>query len=175
MIKYINGDATMPNNQDMVIIPHVCNDIGGWGSGFVIALSNKWREPERSYRQWFMNKTFTDITGTPKRFELGAVQFVQVEPNIIVANMIGQSGIYSNQNVPPIRYQAVRKALHAVDALAVKLGATIHAPMFGAGLAGGDWKTIEDIINETLTTEVTVYQYAPNENDIREITRRLSQ
>jgi hypothetical protein len=46
--------------------------------------------------------------------------------------------------------------------------------MFGAGLAGGDWKIIEDIINETLTTEVTVYQYAPNENDIREITRRLS-
>src|SRR4029077_8760714 len=30
----------------------VCNDAGGWGKGFVIAVSRRWPEPERRYRAW---------------------------------------------------------------------------------------------------------------------------
>ncbi len=45
-IKYITGDATNPEADGLRIIVHVCNDIGGWGRGFVLALSNKWEVPE---------------------------------------------------------------------------------------------------------------------------------
>src|SRR5688500_13345662 len=55
-IKYIKGDATRPARPGNKIIVHVCNDIGGWGRGFVMALSARWKEPEQSYRQWFSSK-----------------------------------------------------------------------------------------------------------------------
>lgn len=41
-----------------------------------------------------------------------------------------------------------------------RTGATVHAPRFGAGLAGGDWTIIERLIQEYLTDgtrEVTIY------------------
>lgn len=49
-IQYTTGDATQPLADGAKIICHVCNDIGGWGAGFVVALSRKWSEPERAYR-----------------------------------------------------------------------------------------------------------------------------
>ena len=36
-IQYLTGDATAPQSQGNKIICHVCNDIGGWGKGFVLA------------------------------------------------------------------------------------------------------------------------------------------
>ncbi len=49
-IVYTTGDATAPKGDGPKIIPHVCNDIGGWGSGFVLALSARWAAPEAAYR-----------------------------------------------------------------------------------------------------------------------------
>ena len=39
-INYLKGDATEPTKKPAIIC-HVCNDIGGWGRGFVLALSKK--------------------------------------------------------------------------------------------------------------------------------------
>ncbi|XXU05921.1 hypothetical protein WMF40_38440 [Sorangium sp. So ce854] len=50
VIDYRTGDATEPAGAGPRIICHVCNDIGGWGRGFVVALSKKWPEPEARYR-----------------------------------------------------------------------------------------------------------------------------
>jgi hypothetical protein len=85
-IAYIKGDATCPQAKGVKIICHVCNDIGGWGKGFVLAISNRWEEPEVEYRKWHNE-------GKVGGFVLGAVQFVQVEPYIWIAYMIGQRGI----------------------------------------------------------------------------------
>lgn len=38
---YLKGDATCPQAKGVKIICHVCNDIGGWGKGFVLALSKR--------------------------------------------------------------------------------------------------------------------------------------
>ena len=57
MIKYATGDILEEVEKEKEerhnIIAHVCNDSGGWGRGFVLALSKKWPEPESKYRQWF--------------------------------------------------------------------------------------------------------------------------
>jgi len=37
-ITYRRGDATAPNADGSKIVCHVCNDVGGWGKGFVVAL-----------------------------------------------------------------------------------------------------------------------------------------
>ncbi|GGJ45802.1 hypothetical protein GCM10010121_066360 [Streptomyces brasiliensis] len=41
-IKYVRGDATVPSGKGVKAIAHVCNDVGGWGKGFVLALSRRW-------------------------------------------------------------------------------------------------------------------------------------
>jgi hypothetical protein len=50
LLKYVIGDATSPQGTGNKIIVHICNDIGGWGLGFVLALSKRWKAPEIQYR-----------------------------------------------------------------------------------------------------------------------------
>src|SRR6185436_10953106 len=99
-IQYIKGDATSPQTLGNKVIVHVCNDVGGWGKGFVMAISKRWKEPETEYRNW---------AKTGEKFELGEVQFVQVEATIWIANMIGQHDIKTAKDgSPPVRYGAIK-------------------------------------------------------------------
>lgn len=153
-INYIWGDATEPQGEGNIIIPHICNDIGVWGAGFVLALSKRWKGPERVYRE----------NHNADRLLLGSVQFVQVEETIWVANMIAQRDVksYRRGSGPPIRYDALKDALSVVADKARSLNASVHMPRIGAGLAGGDWQRIELIIEQTLIDEgidVTVYNF----------------
>lgn len=50
-ITYVRGDATAPRGEGVKLIVHCCNDPGGWGRGFVLALSRRWPEPEAAYRE----------------------------------------------------------------------------------------------------------------------------
>ena len=43
-IRYVTGDATRPEGEGPKIIVHICNDIGAWGRGFVLALSKRFKE-----------------------------------------------------------------------------------------------------------------------------------
>ena len=151
-ILYIKGDATAPIGSGVKVITHICNDIGGWGKGFVLALSKKWKMPEEAYRQWYKSQ---------EEFTLGAVQFVNVENKLYVANMIGQHGIYTDsKGLPPIRYDAVRQCLKEVALFTIAHKASVHMPRIGCGLAGGKWELMEQIIKEELITKeiaVTVY------------------
>jgi O-acetyl-ADP-ribose deacetylase (regulator of RNase III) len=155
-INYIVGDATQPNGDGPKIIVHVCNDIGGWGRGFVVALSKRWIEPEQRYRAWHRGEEKTP-------FALGEVQFVQVAEYIWVANLIGQRDVRTVAGVPPVRYDAIRKGLHTVAEEALRLGATVHMPRIGCGLAGGKWEEVGKIVEEELNNSgvsVTVYDLA---------------
>ena len=74
-IEYVQGDATQPQGTGPKVICHVCNDIGRWGKGFVLAVTKRWPEPEAAYREWYRERGNND-------FVLGAVQLVQVGPDI---------------------------------------------------------------------------------------------
>lgn len=151
-ITYTKGDATAPLADGNKIIVHICNDVGGWGKGFVMALSKRWPEPEASYRQWYKTK---------ENFELGQVQFVKIKENLWVANLIGQHKLNKDENGhPPIRYEAIETGLHHVAAYATSIQASVHMPRIGCGLAGGSWDIIEPIISRTLINKEThVYVY----------------
>jgi O-acetyl-ADP-ribose deacetylase (regulator of RNase III) len=152
-IRYLTGDATTPAVEGNKLICHVCNDVGGWGKGFVLALSKRWPQPEAAFRQWYRDRENND-------FALGAVQFVQVEPEVWVANMVGQHGLKHAGGKPPIRYEAVEAALGRVADEAARLKASVHMPRIGCGLAGGTWDRIEPLIDRTLCgrgVEVFVY------------------
>ena len=118
-----------------------------------MALSKRWPEPESQYKAWYAESKLND-------FKLGAVQFVQVEEDVWVANMIGQHGIRRTKQGPPIRYGAVEKCLGRLAKKAVELEASVHMPRIGCGLAGGKWEEIEPIITRQLCKrDVVAYVY----------------
>ena len=154
-IRYLTGDATDPQAAGQKLIVHCCNDLGRWGKGFVLALSARWPEPEADFKAWAK-------LGTAGGFALGAVRFVPVRADIVVANLIGQHGIKKGSSGPPIRYDAIAAGLAAVGDTARKSGATVHMPRIGCGLAGGKWERIEPLILEALSgrgVAVTVYDF----------------
>ena len=152
-IQYLKGDATAPQAKGMKIITHICNDIGGWGKGFVLAVSKRWEAPEKEYRSWHRFRSKND-------FALGEIQLVQVEKYIYVANIIGQKGIKTGSKGVPVRYDAIEKALEKLSDEALLLNASIHMPRIGCGLAGGKWEEIEPIIERALLAKnVEVYVY----------------
>jgi O-acetyl-ADP-ribose deacetylase (regulator of RNase III) len=157
-LEVLDGDATAPQGDGVKIIMHVCNDIGGWGSGFVLALSEHWTTPESEYRSW----SRTGSTHAGVKFSLGGVQFVQVEEDLFIANMIGQKGIRRSGGLPPIRYPALKKCLKRVSEFAVAHGASVHCPFkMGADRAGGDWDRIVGEVNELICSKgipVTAYK-----------------
>lgn len=174
MINYITGDATQPQGEGNKIIIHCCNDIGGWGSGFVLALSARWADPELSYRHWFQFKRQLvwldvkdqDVFKQLVLFELGEASIYQVEEDIYVSNIIGQRGIIGPDNPVPVDYNAIRKGVCQVRRYANLIQASIHMPRMGCGLAGGEWSEIEKIIEEELKEiNVTVYDLEGNNNE----------
>lgn len=153
-LTYRIGDATAP--QGPAIIAHVCNDAGGWGRGFVLAISRRWPEPEADYRRWATGRI-------AQPFALGQVRLVDVAPNVAVANLLAQHGYRSTSNPCPLRYDALSNALVALAGAAQARGATVQMPRIGCGLAGGDWSRVEPLITQHLVAvgvPVVVYDLA---------------
>lgn len=154
-INYLQGDATQPQSKGNKIIAHICNDLGGWGKGFVLAISKRWPAPEAEYRLWHRERA-------KNSFGLGEVQFVNVEKYIWIANMIGQRGMKTGSKGPPVRYPAIEQCLETVANKAGELSASVHMPRIGCGLAGGKWNQIEPLIQQTLCAagiEVFIYDF----------------
>jgi hypothetical protein len=151
-IVYRQGDVIKAAQEaaktNKIVIPHVCNNKGGWGAGFVVALSNTWPEPEKAYRKLHS-------------YELGDTQFVKIpKEEIIVANMIAQDGFGSRSNPIPLSYLDLNLCLEEVFIQTRDDEAHIYAPMFGCGLAGGDWVVIEKTLQAlSYKTEVPVFVY----------------
>lgn len=171
-IKYIIGDATLPSTRhpDRSVIVHCCNNIGGWGSGFVVPLGRRYPTARQAYLAWHQ-----ELGG---KLVLGTVQVIPVAPDISVANLIGQDGVRGPGVEAPIRYGAIREGLDRLARYAAsyedtfdpqaRVGQTMtfHMPRIGCGLAGGSWALMEPIIEEALVGkgfEVTVYDFPGGE------------
>ncbi len=161
MITYLNGDATAPViTTGNVFIPHVVNTNGGWGKGFVLALSQRWAKPEADYRQW--HKTGIGVT-TYANFELGQFDLSETVANgPEVIHLLAQEGYKSAANPVALRYDALEKALSRLGTYCIgKEKASFHMPRIGTGLAGGNWAEIEKIIQRTIEPYGSVYIYTP--------------
>ena len=145
-IAFVRGDATQPEGTGTRVIAHVCNDVGAWGAGFVLAVSKRWKAPELHYRE------------NSKRLQLGAIQLFLVEPGIEVANMIAQRAC-------TLDYLALYECLTILARVHQnREDVSFHMPRIGCGIAGGDWRRVEAIVYETLSKAgfpVTVYDLPP--------------
>jgi O-acetyl-ADP-ribose deacetylase (regulator of RNase III) len=155
MINYVVGDATEPQGDGPKIIAHICNDAGAWGAGFVLALSRKWPEPEEHYRS---------LAKDGRGYPLGSIQTVKVdyEKFTVVCNMIAQHGIISQYATShrAVNYGALAVCLNQLAQFRSSYEQSIHMPRIGAGLGGGDWDIVEELIEFILVKKginVTVY------------------
>lgn len=168
-ITYLNGDATRPDlSGGLRVLPHICNNIGGWGSGYVLALSARWDGPERRYRQWSAH--------CKGDLPLGLIQTVPVKDDdgstLFIANMVAQQGVVGPDNPRPVDYEAlfcclsnlaswirsyedVQESIHRPG---FPEGTTIHMPRIGCGLGGGNWEIVELLIR-TCLSEYDVFVY----------------
>jgi len=154
-LHYHKGDATAPTGSEPKIIAHICNDVGAWGKGFVLAISQRWKAPEEAYRGWYQKRA--DIA-----FALGGVQIVSVDTKLWVANMIAQHGLRGTSTNPPIRYEALGQCLEKLARHALDLKSSVHMPRIGCGLAGGKWEKVEPLLLSNLcmaSIHVTVYDF----------------
>lgn len=122
--------------------------MGGWGAGFVVAISNIWPRPEKSYREWSRD---------PDSFRLGNLELVQVTPDIRICNMIAQDGFVTRYRKRAVDYQALETCLQKL-AKVLPADNLIMMPRIGCGIGGGNWEEVENIINKTLDNfQVEVY------------------
>lgn len=112
------------------------------GKGFVLSLSKRWLKPK--------------ITFHNMRQELGTISICPVIDSpgekVCIVNMIAQRGIYSQNRVNPIRYDALEACLQKVAGIFKDyiFKVSIHMSRIGCGLAGGKWEIIQDLIEKNL-------------------------
>lgn len=166
-IKYVEGDlfAAIAKVERAVLVPHVCNDAGAWGAGFVVPLGRNFPAAQDRYRKWYGGSPPPEATYPGGLdFALGATQITQVRedgPRVIVANMVAQ---HMTGGVRPLRYNALAACMDQVASWFDKLGDfEIHAPLFGSALAGGNWNFVEQLVVDCWLrrdADVTIY-YLP--------------
>lgn len=150
MITYVNGDATYPELQrpdGVKVIVHICNDVGAWGAGFVMAVSKRFPMARTAYRR-----------AIRRGAKLGSVHFIDPHyMGIMVGNMIAQHGI--GRGPRRVRYGALGKCLkHVAEFAGHYSPVSIHMPRIGCGLGGGTWEEIGPIVEQTLAGfDVLVY------------------
>lgn len=137
MIRYVKGDLF---NSGADIIAHGCNCVGGFGSGVAGQMVKIYPITRDHYIHKFENEGW----------KLGDVQFVAVEhislwTSRYVANCATQKEYYPRDRVHA-DYEAIRKCMQQVKDFAKMHDLTVAIPKIGAGLAGGDWKIIEQIL-----------------------------
>ena len=165
----VRGNVCEPQKQgenEFVVIPHCCNNLGLMGAGVALALIKKWPEIATNY--------MASMKEYPKGLKnwLGEVFFehVREDESICVANMIGQDGTVNEDNPKPVKYWALLKAMQetlVMAGIAVPAGNQIvfHCCKFGSDLAGGKWELIEELIRETWVDrgfDVVIYEFECN-------------
>ena len=152
MISFIDGDVTKVKIDGPYIIPHIVNHSNSLGAGVALSLAKKWPFVKNLYHSWYNDSIYTDELNDDIEWMLGQVQFVQINDDVYVANMIGQAtpggDIIDGVYLAPIRWDCVREAMLRVRAFAKEHGLKIVAPYFGTELAGGTEEALLQLVNE---------------------------
>lgn len=120
------------------------------GSGVALAVKNKYPGAYLDYRN------IHDEEG----LELGTAYPFCPTTDLVIWNAITQEGF--GQPTRNCSYDAIQTCFedinNAVDHSAdIGIVKEIHIPMIGAGLGGGNWEIIREIIEQTVTHPVTLW------------------
>ena len=133
------GDILSPSSG---IVVQGCNAQGVMGSGLAKSIRDRCPQAYTLYRAEFEKNGL----------RLGQVVWVPPTPTtpFWIANGITQQFYGRDPSVQYVDYSALRNVFKEVKQKAIDLSLPVHYPKIGAGLGGGDWTTIHDIIQEEL-------------------------
>ena len=150
-------DQTVNSNDTTVIIPNAINTLSQFESKFSNIL----------YKKFPIVKNNIELSNKKK---LGSIQCISVDTNkqknqTICANMYCKhnKGCYNRM----LDYGALASCMLQVRAQAKIIANNtekkiqIHSPKFGTGFAGGDWKTIANLVNDIWARDFTCFIYEP--------------
>lgn len=161
-IRLVHGNILEPQNGGQKVICQLVNDKAiKWGGGIARKMASKFPHAERE----FMDQ----VKSIPRSDRLGCTIFSKASDDLTIASLIGQEG-HGQSLFPRIRYKALQSCLQAVADHAVSKGASIHMPKIGTGAAGGDWSTIEEILDDIMVRSglvVTVYELPPKREQLK--------
>lgn len=159
-MHYVIGDATQPIKRPAVII-HSCNDQGAWGSGFVVALSQRWPGPEQAYHK-----------GSK---ELGTITNATVEENLWVFNLVTQRGLGRIAQLNALSFEdCLARIAHALENWPFGERPTVHCPRIGADRGNTPWTYTEQALALGLVGH-EVYVYDLTEEDFRKYKNRYGE
>ncbi len=129
-------------------IVHGCNSQGVMGSGVALAVKNKYPLAFQDYRDIYEDEGLN----------LGEAYPFMPNDRIVVWNAItqeffGQPGRNCSYDAISSCFEDINKAIVDFDHVAKE----IHIPMIGAGLGGGNWEIIREIIEQSTTVPVTLW------------------
>lgn len=144
--KYINGDLL---DAKANYIAHGVNCQGVMGSGVAKVIKEKFPEVYREYS--------AILNAFPKSILLGYCQIVPIENYNYkgVLNLFTQFN-YGYDKKRYVNYKAIVDSFTLLNNRCN--GKLIAIPKIGAGLGGGDWNIIKELIDDsTPNTEIHVY------------------
>lgn len=140
-IQYVVGDLLKAPEP---VIVHGCNAQGVMGSGVALAIRDAFPTVYRRY-----NNVIEKHKNTTDPVIPGDVIFAYVKGKVF-ANCITQK-FYGRQKLQYVDYNAIRECMKRIDKLCCEERYTAVAmPKIGAGLGGGNWQVISEIIQETM-------------------------
>jgi O-acetyl-ADP-ribose deacetylase (regulator of RNase III) len=143
MIRYVQGDLLASNLE---VIAHGCNCHGVMGSGIAAQIRDKWPNVYEVYK----------LKHRTMGLELGTILPVRTLDGRLVINCMTQDN-FGRSGDRFVSYDAVESCMAQMNAAAPSWGvAEIGMPKIGAGLGGGDWETIEEIIVRNAKTFIPV-------------------
>ena len=130
MIEYRKGNLLDVTEG---IILHGCNAQGVMGSGVALAIKQAYPEAYQEY----LNDSMI----------LGFISDYWVNYDLVIINGITQE-FYGRDGKRYVNYKAICDVFTQAVSMGRLYGFTLNFPKIGAGLGGGDWNIIEQLIND---------------------------
>jgi len=140
-MKYVKGDLikkALEGDYDVII--HGCNCFNAMGAGIALQIAN----------QIPVACAVDRTTTRDDKSKLGDISIAQ-HGELTVINAYTQFGFRRQKR--PCDYNAIRSAFKKVKNILGGKSLKFGIPKIGAGLAGGDWSIIVDIIDEVMSDE----------------------
>lgn len=151
-INYFNTDLTpVLQNKEFQIFAHGCNCFCNMGAGIAKIIKQIFPQVYKADKSTIYGDK--DKLGTIDIVAVGDVTSPKFVINAYIQYDFGKNKIN-------VDYNAVESCFKSTNEFITKYEFTeLTIPKIGAGLAGGDWKIIEEIIKKSIDDKVTINVY----------------